>query len=235
MTYSPGLEFELPLSFASGETRKFLATADKVLDVSANPPKEAIQAKIDLWADSPITVYGGNQSLAYVSRAGSVLAKEAAVKVQAAKGVYSSSDSDCLYIATENALVAYDTGTDKEIKRLRASNPKNVAVVNRGLDVLFAHETNKLSLYDRNLSSSKFELRFRDGQSIWDLDLHNGRLAVVTWEGAVLSARWVARFYDLKTKRELKSLSFKHPIACFVMEGNSVAIVSEQGITWEPW
>ena len=213
----------------------FLATADKVLDVSANPAKGAIQAKIDVWADSPIAVFGGNQDLAYVAGAGTVLAKNEAVKVHAAKGVYSSSDSDCLYIATESALVAYDTSTDKEIKRLLVENPRNVEIVNRGRDVLLAHETNKLSLYDRSLSSIKFELRFNDGQSIWALDLHNDRLALVTWEGAVLSAKWVARFYDLKTKRELKSMSFKHPIACFVMEGNCVAIVSEQGITWEPW
>ncbi len=235
VTYSPPLDVELPLSFAGGETRKFLATTDQVFDVSANPPTEAIKAKVDLWADSPIAVFGEDQSLAYISSTGTLFAKGAKVNVQSAKGVYASSDSDCIYITTEDTLAAYDTGTGMEIKKLLVTSPKNVAVVNGGKDILFAHETNKLSLYDRNLSISRYEVNFNKDQSVWAIDLYDEHLVVVTWEGAALSAKWVARFYDLKTNRELKTLAFTHPIACFVMQGNEVAIVSEGDIRWEPW
>lgn len=234
VTYSPQLDFQLPLSFASGETHQFLATAEKVLDASANPPK-AIKVRIDLWADAPIAVFGADQSLAYVSSSGAVIANQASVKAQGAKGVYSSPDTNYLYIATESALTAFDTKTGKEVRKLIANNPKNVAVVNGGQDVLFAHETNKLSLYDRYLSSSKFELKFNEDQSIWSLDLHDDRLAVVTWEGKVLSAKWVARLYDLKSKKELKNLEFNHAVVCFVLRGNDIAIVSDDQIRWEHW
>lgn len=234
-TYSPHLNIDLPISFASGETRQFLATADRVFDVNENPPKWVPEAKIDLWSDSPIAVFGSQQSLAYLSNAGFFCAQGVATKVKGAKGIYSGSDTDYLYVATEESLMAYDVKARAVVRKLPVSGAKNVAVVNSGEDVLFAHATNVLSLYDRDLSKSKFELKFNSHQSIWALDLCGDHLAVVTWEGVALSAKWIVRLFDISTKKEVKTLEYNHPVTCFVLQGNVLAIVGEREIRWETW
>ncbi len=235
VAYSPRLNLELPLSFASGDKRRFLAMSDKVFDVSANPPKLVTEDKIDPWADSPIAVCGRTQSLAYISSYGDVFEDGAPIEARGATGVYGSSEGDYLYVTTESALEAYDTKTRSKAGKLHVNNPKNLVVVNHGKDVLFAHDANKASLYDRKLSKAKLRLKFDESQSIWSLDVFDHRLVVVTWEGAAFSARWVARFYDIKTGAERRSLEFRRPVACYVMQGNRVAIVGEESIAWEAW
>lgn len=247
-TYSPRLAEDIPLSYASGDDRHYLATDSRVFDVSKNPPRVVTEEEIDSWAYSPMSVFGKDQSLAFISGHGTVFAQNRKTKIRDAIGVYSSADSDYLYVTTYETLIAYDVKTKSVVGKLPVGGEKVLAVVNAGNDVLLAHSvvdagndvllarsTYVLSIFDRNLSKSKFEWRFNEHQEIWSLDLFGDHLAVVTWEGRAFSAKWVLRLIDVTSRKEVKTIEYSQPITCYVMQGDQIAVVGESGLRWENW
>lgn len=235
MSYSTFIKDDRPFLLLNGKSHRYAVTGGELFDISARTIKRVNIPKLDISIKSPVSLFSDDDKIAYVLSRSKVRINGRDLKVSDAQGVYSHPNTGNVYIATPSSLLVCDGRKKAVIKTLKVNEAVNVALSERGNEVAFSYESNRVSVFDRWLSKERFHLSFGSDQAIWGIDLSDDRLVVVTWEGVAFSAKWIARFFDLRKRKEIKSVAFGEPIECFILKGGKVAVVGSERISWEVW